>query len=263
MSALRFTNLLNAPGPVMGTWAQMDTPEAVELLAVSGFDFAIVDTEHTPFGMARAQDLLRAAEAAGLAAAIRVAALDRVQVTKALDCGFSAVVVPGIETAEEVQRLLRWSRFGEGGERGACPCIRAAGQATLDWDAYARRSDAAVLAMPLIETLAAIAAIDRILAVEGLRVVVLGPFDLSVAMGYRGDTTAPEVQAALRGVIAACAKAGVMPILPIFAPDPAPLGQTLRTWQGAGVRLFTIGTDKQIFSMAARSLVAAGRGSDG
>ena len=257
MNARHLADLLEAPGPVIGTWAQLETPEAVELLASSGFDFAIIDTEHTPFGMDRAQHLLRAAQAVGLAAAVRVPALDRVQVTKALDCGFSAVVVPGIRTAEEVRVLQRWVRFGEGGDRGACPCIRAAGQATADWDAYATRSDDVVLALPLIETRTAVAAINEILAVEGLRAIVLGPFDLSVAMGYRGDTTASEVQAALKSVFSACADAGVTPILPIFALDSAALTQALGAWHGAGVRLFTIGTDKQIFAMAARAFVSA------
>lgn len=259
MSAPSFARLLSAEAPRLGSWAQLDTPESVELLAGCGFDFAIVDTEHTPFGIARAQDMLRAADAAGLSTAVRLSEARRSLVTKALDCGFSAVVVPGIRSVEEVAQLLRWTRFGDGGAgggRGACPCIRAAAQATPDWDGWARQSDAEVLALPMIETPEAVAAIDAIVALEGLRAVVLGPFDLSVEMGLRGDSNAAPVQAALAQVVAACRSAGVVPILPIFSEDGATIRAAVAHWRGLGVRHFTVGTDKQIFAMAARRLSA-------
>lgn len=242
--------------PVLGTWSQFDSADAIEVLASGGLNFTIIDTEHTAFGMARAQDLLRAATAAGLPAAVRVPELERVQVAKARDAGFDAIVAPGIRSAADVRRLCEWMHFPGSGTRGACPCIRQSGQTTANWAEFADASDRAALPLPLIETPEALDDLDGILAVAGLRYAVLGPFDLSVALGYRGETNCTQMREVLAELVRACVAASVAPILPLFAPSRAALCDSVDLWRRAGVRHFTLGTDKMLLSSAVRDLTA-------
>ena len=255
MTRTRFLDLLTQKDrAVLGSWSQIDSADAVEVLAAGGFDFTIIDTEHTAFGLDRAQELLRAADACGLTAAVRVAAIDRTLVAKAVDAGASAVVVPGIRTAEEVETVSGWMRFGGGGTRGACPCVRATGQAVGDWATFAADSDRQLLCLPLIETPEAVDSIEAIVSVEGLRCLILGPFDLSVAMGHSGATSASEVKTVVRRVLDACKAAGVTPILPLFEPTPEALAHRMEEWREEGVRMFTLGTDKLLLATIARAL---------
>lgn len=249
-----FIGRLVAGEGLVGTWSQIASADALEVLGGAGFDFTVIDTEHTAFGLERAQDLLRAADACGLPAMVRIAALEQRLMTKALDAGFRAVVVPGVRDAAGIATAIGWSRYGAGGGRGACPCIRAGGQAVTDWPGFARRSDSEVLCIPLIENRAAIEGIERIVAVEGVRVVMLGPFDLSVDMGLGGDLHHPRVTAAIERALAACAAHGVTPVLPLFDTDPAALRARMEEWRGRGVRVFMLGTDKLLLASIARIL---------
>lgn len=259
-----FSELLDKRDLLVGTWSQIDSADAVEILAASGFAFTVIDTEHTAFGLDRAQDLLRAAEASGMAAAVRIASVERSLLIKALDAGFRSVVLPSIRTADDVRAAIEWSRFGIGGGRGACPCIRAGGQWIQDWKAFAQRSDDAVLCIPLIETREAVANIDEIVALDGVKVVMLGPFDLSLEYGCGGDPNAENVMAAVSQVLDACRNRKVTAILPLFDPDPIALKQRIHEWQRKDVSVFMLGTDKLLLATVCRSLThSLGARSDG
>ncbi|MFS8084737.1 MAG: HpcH/HpaI aldolase family protein [Acidobacteriota bacterium] len=245
-----FSTLLASPAPVIGTWSQFAGAEVIDILGGSGFAFTIVDTEHDHFGLETAENLVRACDAAGLVPIVRIPTNEGSLITKALDIGAAAVLIPQISSAAEAERAVRAARYGPQGSRGACPCIRAGNHYVRDWRRFAADANGAGGAgiIALIETPEAVNAIDAILVVPGLQAVLTGPFDLSVTMGLDGDTAHPRISEALEHVAAASVRHQVPLILPLFQPDAADCRRRMREWRRLGVRLFTVGTDKLPFA---------------
>ena len=168
----------------------------------------IFDLEHTYYGVEKMAELIRAGEAAGLSMLARVPALDAVWIKKSLDLGAAGVIVPNIDTAEQAAEAVRLSKFTPEGIRGACPGVRANryGAGGPEYYENANR-DTAVIA--LVESPEGVKNFDEILRVPGLTAVFLGPVDLSVAMGRKGDLSAPEVRQALLEMVDKANRAGV------------------------------------------------------
>lgn len=249
----RFADLLDRAGPSYGTWSQLASPEVIDILAATGFAFTIVDTEHGYFGLETGENLIRACDAGGLVPLLRIPGKEPWMITKALDCGAAAVVVPGIGSAAEARATVDAARYAPHGRRGACPCVRATDHLTLEWSAHASKANAETGIIALIESPEGVAEFEAILAVQGLLAVLLGPFDLSVAMGHEGDFTHPEVMAALAGMARQARDAGMPVIMPVFSPALPAAREQIARWQELGVRLFTVGTDKLLFAHHCRS----------
>ena len=203
-----FPSLLKEHTPFLGTFVQSAAPEFVEASAYAGFRFAAIDLEHTYYGVEKMAELVRAGEAAGLSMLARVPALDAVWIKKSLDLGTAGVIVPNIDTAEQAAEAVRLSKFTPEGIRGACPGVRANryGAGGPEYYENANR-DTAVIA--LVETPEGVKNFDEILHVPGLTAVFLGPVDLSVAIGLKGDLSAPEVRQALLEMVDKANRAGV------------------------------------------------------
>ncbi len=229
-----------------GTWAQIRAPEVVDMIGAAGFDFAVIDCEHGAFGIETAETLIRACDAAGLAPAVRVSRLDRVEIMKALDAGAGAVVVPNVESAEQAAEAVAATRFAPDGLRGACPCCRSGGHYIRDWEGYRARQHTETGAIALVETAAGAAAFGDIVAVPGLAALMLGPFDLAVSMGLGGNWRDAAVQAELERMTGLARAAEVPVILPVFAPTPEDNRALTAEWKARGVNAFCIGADKII-----------------
>jgi len=185
----------------------------IEVYGRLGLDFVWIDLEHGgpsgddagPLG-----DYVRAAEAGGIEPMIRLPSGRGQVIRKALDAGVRTVLIPRVETAEEVRAAVKAARFsydGGAGERGS-----ASGRAA-NWgakpDDYAEFEDATTTVGVMIENETAVANLDDILAVPELGFVFIGPGDLSISMGHPFDTGHPDVQAAIQEVRDACLDAGV------------------------------------------------------
>ncbi len=249
--------LLARDDSALGTWTQIAAPELIDLIALNGFHFTIIDCQHGPFGIETAENLARAADANDIAVALRVSRNDPVEIMKALDVGIRHVVVPNIETADEVQSAVAATRFGPHGLRGACPCCRSGGHFIRKWPDYAEAEEARTGAIALVETKAGRHNIDAICATEGLSALMIGPFDLSVSMGLNGNWREPDVQRALTDMVQAGTSAGLPVIMPVFAPEPAECRDLIDRWRGEGVTTFVIGSDKIIIAEAFRSWTSA------
>jgi 4-hydroxy-2-oxoheptanedioate aldolase len=238
------SELFSGEGPVLGTWSQIGAPEVVDILGAAGFHFTILDTEHGSFGMDSIENLVRACDAAGIVPIVRVPSFEQSHITRALDAGAQAVIVPGIRSAEEAARAVAGGRFAPAGLRGACPCVRAGGHWIADWPSYATAHDQDTGVIVLAETPGALDEVEAICALDGLKALMIGPFDLSVALGHQGRLGHPEVAAAIRRMVDAAVANDVPSILPIFAPELSQTMHQIEYWRGHGVEVFTIGTDK-------------------
>ena len=237
-------DLFNPDRLTLGTWSQIASAEIIDMVGLAGFEFTIVDCEHGYFGLETAENLLRACKAAGVAPWVRAPMLDPVFIGKALDCGATMVVVPGIASAEDAARAVAAGRFAPEGTRGACPCVRAGGHYIRDWKGYVGRQRCETGIALLVETKAGVADFERIAATEGVAAFILGPFDLSVSMGLEGDYLHHAVQEAVGRMVRLAKAANVPVVVPVFSPDIAAARSQMESWQKLGVSTFVVGTDK-------------------
>ncbi|HMB50022.1 HpcH/HpaI aldolase family protein [Natronoarchaeum rubrum] len=188
------------------------SPTMVEFYGELGLDFVWLDLEHagpSPADGPSLEHLLRAAERSGVEALVRLPEPDPALVRKALDAGARNLFVSRIETAEEVRQAVRAARFrydGEPGDRGmASPRASRWGTA----DDYVDVEDAETMVGVTIENPTAIENLDEILDVPELGFVFAGPLDISVALGYPGEPTHPEVEEAVEEIETAAFDADV------------------------------------------------------
>jgi 4-hydroxy-2-oxoheptanedioate aldolase len=236
---------------LLGTFCIIPSTDVVELIALAGFDFVILDLEHGPFTLETARTCLLAAAARGLSTVVRVPDEAPARIGAVLDLGADAVLVPQIGSLDAVRRAVAAARFAPLGTRGSNPWVRAA-----DYDGDERwpgRANETVMVMVMIEGVRAIEDIDRILAVEGLDAVFLGPVDLSHALGVPGRPEHPLVLAKLAGV---AAKAADTPVaVAVFAPSAEPA----RRWRALGVTMVACAVDSRLILEGMRAVVAEAR----
>ena len=184
---------------LLGTWVTLLDPVAAELLAGSGFDFLVADGEHGPVGTDHLMAILIATRAAGVPVLARVGANEPVRIMHALDVGASGVVVPQIRSVADAERAVAWCRYPPLGLRGIAP-RRASeyGRHTADYLAVANDL---VTCCIQIETREALDDLDAILSVPGVDTLLIGPNDLSAALGHTGNLAHPEVEEAIARVL--------------------------------------------------------------
>ncbi|QGZ60275.1 HpcH/HpaI aldolase family protein [Paraburkholderia acidisoli] len=209
--------------PLFGLWLSMGSETAAEALAHAGFDWLLIDMEHTPNDSADIVAQLRAIAAAHLPTepVVRVASNETWLVKHVLDAGARTVMFPSIDSAEDAARAVRLTRYPDvgtpDGERGVAGAVRAAAYG-MRRD-YLRNANAQIATILQIETAQAVEQVEQIAAVPGVDCLFVGPGDLSASLGHLGDSKHPDVQAAIQRVVAAARAAGVA--TGIFAMDAA------------------------------------------
>jgi 4-hydroxy-2-oxoheptanedioate aldolase len=200
---------LAAGETVFGCFIPLPSPEIVEMVALAGFDFALIDNEHGPITAESAYPMVLAAEARGIPAFARVGMGDRQEVLKFLDIGMTGIMAPRIGTAEEAAAAISSTRYFPVGDRGL------AGMRTFDFgmnqplvDFVTPLTDR-VLNMIQFEHVDTLDNLDEILAVPGLDLIFVGPSDLAQSIGLSGQPNHPDVTKIADEVVARSKAAGV------------------------------------------------------
>lgn len=209
MENLFLKKIQNNQKPV-GTFIDTGSPYVVECMGRTGFDYIIIDNEHSPVEAETSAELVRAAETAGLTPLARVREISRPAVLKLLDVGVQGLIVPNVSSVDEVKKLVGYCKYSPVGERGFCPSRKDGwgydlGFSVPDTMAYINER---VLLIPQCETAGALEAIEDIVSVPGVDGIFVGPFDLSISMGIPGNFSNPVFQTALRRVLEACHERG-------------------------------------------------------
>jgi staphyloferrin B biosynthesis citrate synthase len=231
---------------VYGLFCALASPALVEMVGCAGYDFAILDTEHTGVDPQQLEDMIRAAEAVGLTAFVRVAEGDPGAVLRALDAGALGVVVPHVRSADDARAAVRAARYAPEGTR-SLNGGRGPGFGLLDLPDYVRRANAEVMVVVMIEDREGVEAIEEILAVPGVDLVLEGAADLSASYGVPWQTRHPEVRAAIDHVAGRCADAGVT-----FCAIPRTVDDH-EAWRARGVRAFVLGEERGVAARALRA----------
>ncbi|WP_226007059.1 HpcH/HpaI aldolase family protein [Natrinema salinisoli] len=196
-------------GDALGTWISIGHPAVVEAAARAGFDFVLVDTEHSELSLETVAELTRAAAAApgDLAVIVRPAWNDPVRIKRVLDIGVDGLMVPMIDTPDAAEELVRATRYPPDGDRGVASG-RAAGYGQ-DFVEYVEEGHRSLLTIAQIETPTGVDHAGDIAETDGIDALFVGPADLSAALGVFAEWDAPELDDAMASVIDAGASADV------------------------------------------------------
>lgn len=194
-----------------GCYAFLSSPATVEILGRAGMDFVIIDQEHSRKAWNVVEDMVRAAQMSGMAALVRVAWNEEKEILHALETGAAGIVLPFVESAEDVRRAASALRYPPEGTRGTCTQTRAAGYGVrrAGFVEYARTCNRELLLVGQIESRKGVDSIGEIVGADpGLDAVLIGRSDLASDLGIPGQTADPLVQTATGQVLEACRAAG-------------------------------------------------------
>lgn len=183
----------------------------MQLLANSLLDFILIDNEHGPFGIETIADLSRAAYAAGLTAIVRVPALEYAHLTQALDSGAQGIMLPRVTHESQAAEAVSMMKYAPQGRRGAVLGRGHTGFRSGPLLPTLAEFNSQTMLVVQIETREAVERLDQILSVPGVDSVLVGPTDLSLALGVGGQMDSPVLHDAIRKVIEGCRRHGVIP----------------------------------------------------
>lgn len=235
-------------GTVYGTFLiELPAQRTVRALALAGFDFIVIDLEHSPFEVERMSQLASEAQLLGMPAIVRVWTRDQGLIGKVLDAGANGVMVPNVSSAAEAAEVVQAARYAPTGARGMAPLISYASSA---FQQTVLGEDALVVVQ--IEGREGLQACSSIAAVPGVDGILVGVYDLAQSLGQAGNVASPEVVEAASQVAANTSDA----MLGIYVDDPALSG----TWARLGFRLQCVSFDGRMLMEGARATLKAARG---
>ena len=224
----------------VGTFQILDSAMVSEMVGVAGMDFVVYDQEHGPLTAETTLDLSAAAQNAGVAPLVRVRDNTEAEIQRALDLGAAGVQVPQIETRADAEAAAEAARFDPIGSRGLSQYVRAGEY--VGSDTYTEDQNERTLLVVQVEGERGVENIDEILAVEGIDVVFLGPYDLSQSLGIPGQVTDDRVVELMNHVCERAAEADV--VVGAFADTP----EVANEWIEAGVQYITLGVEVGLFT---------------
>ncbi len=243
--------------PVWGTMLQeMTSPGAPQLLNNAGFDWFVIDCEHSWPGLERCAWLIRVARAIGFPIFFRISRTVGQMLSRLLDIGATGLIVPYIENAEQAQEVVNWAKYQPTGQRG-----RASGVGLEDYERWPLpealdRHDAYTMVVVQIESKTGVDNCSEIFAVEGIDACFVGPADLSLSLGVPGQREHPDVTAAIHTVFAAAQASSVAPGIHMKDVDQ------LRYWVAQGGLFMAYSSDISMITQASTQVLAQLRASD-
>ena len=206
---------------MLGSFVRLGCAEVVEVCAHAGFDFVVVDTEHSPMGDDVAANLVRAADAAGIPAFLRAVDTQPERLGRLLECAPLGVHLPQIRNADHAAQAIRASKYAPDGVRGLATGRGSGFGLRMSLEQYVEAANQEGLVVLQIETAGALEEIDRIARLPGCDVIFLGLTDLSLDLGVPGDYSHPSIERALAKARVAAEEAGVALGAPAASLDMA------------------------------------------
>jgi 2-keto-3-deoxy-L-rhamnonate aldolase RhmA len=248
----RLREKLRAGKTVVGTMlVEIRQTGIMTLLANAGFDFVLIDNEHGPFSVESIADLSRAARDAGVTPIVRIPELTYAYVAQSLDGGAQGIMLPRVTARAQVEECVRHMKYAPEGRRGAVlgrGHLAFKGGPLADTLAAMNRETFLVIQ---IETAEAVERLDELLSVPGVDAALVGPTDLSFALGVPGKMDDPKLVAAIEKTLAACIARRVIPA--IHTNDTA----MTAGWARRGMRLVSINSEAGLLVAGASAAIKA------
>ena len=234
--------------PQIGLWSMLSSHITVEVIAGSGFDWLLLDTEHSPNELPMVQSQLQAMIGGTASAVVRVVWNDAVVFKRLLDIGVQSFLVPFVQNADEARRAVAATRYPPLGIRGVAAAHRANRYGRVK--DYAKRANDEMCVIVQLETRVALDNLDAIAAVDGVDALFIGPSDLAADLGHIGDNAHPDVRATIDDTIGRIRKTGKA------AGILAPVEADARHWLEVGARFVAVGSDVGVLARQSEALAA-------
>ena len=231
---------------LIGCWCSLANPITTEILGIAGFDWLLLDGEHSPNDVTTFIPQLMALKDSASAPVVRPSWNDAVEIKRLLDAGFYNFLVPFVQTADDARRAVAATRYPPAGMRGVSVSQRSNRFATVA--DYFRDINAQISVMVQIESRAGMEAAAEIAAVDGVDGIFVGPSDLAAALGHLGNPNDPSVQAAIAAVFDAAKSAGKP--TGILTPVEA----DARRYLAMGATFVAVGSDLGVFRNSTQQL---------
>ena len=232
----------------LGVWLMSAAPSTAEALGCAGFDFLVVDMEHTPIDTPQMIGILQTIAGTPAQAIVRPPWNDMVMVKRALDAGAMSLLFPFVQNADEAARAVAYTRYPPHGVRGVAGTHRGSRYGTIP--NYLTRANDEICVIVQIETRDALGHLEAIAAVDGVDGLFIGPNDLAAGMGHLGDSAHADVRQAIedavRRIRAAGKAAGIL----------APIEADARHWLACGCTLVAVGSDVGLLARQSEALAA-------
>ena len=248
---------LRAGGVAVGTLvSQVRTPALARMLAAAGMHFFIIDCEHGAYTSETTADLCAAALDAGISPVVRIAEIGRENILRPLDSGAEGLLVPQVETVEQARQVVAYAKYPPDGIRGAV-VRRAHSRYTRPpaREFLAERNRTTLVAVQ-IESETGLRNCEAIAAVPGVDILFVGPFDLSVSLGYPGELRREEVVAAMQRIFDVARAAGK--VAGIHLSDISQGAE----WVRRGGRFVSVGGDIEFIVDGARAAMQSTLGGE-
>lgn len=203
---------------VLGCAVGIAHPIAVEAAGYAGFDFVLLDTEHSALDITAIEPMILAARATGVAAIYRVRHLDAAAIGRALDIGSDGILVPHVKSAQQARAVVEAARYAPLGHRGLGPG-RPIRFGLSDPGEYVAHANEQTVVAVMIEDQEAVENIEAIAAVDGIDVFNIGTWDLSNSLGVPLDTRHPKLMDAITRILAAAKAHGIAAGVPPESPE--------------------------------------------
>ncbi len=205
----------------IGSWIMMGNPMSVEVMALAGFEWLVIDIEHTSIDLQNAENLIRTIQANGIKALVRVSKNEEVVIKRILDMGADGIIVPMVCSREDAMQAVNYAKYPPIGKRGV-GLYRASKYGT-GFEEYKKWVNEELVIIAQIEHIDAVNDIDAILEVEGIDGTIIGPYDLSGSMGYPGEFDRDDVKKAVQRVLDRCEAKNIPSGFHVVDTDPAKL----------------------------------------
>jgi 4-hydroxy-2-oxoheptanedioate aldolase len=243
-----FKRALKANQAQIGLWSSLSSNYSVEVIAGAGFDWILLDCEHSPNDLESLLTQLQAAAPYPTHPVVRVPWNDMVTIKRVLDVGAQSLLIPYVSSAEEARAAVSHTRYPPAGVRGVAGTTRATRFGRVK--DYAKRAHEEICLLVQVETQAAVDNIEAICAVDGVDGVFIGPADLHASLGHTGEIANPKVKPLIDEAIKRIRKAGKAP--GILTPNEA----DAKHWLGCGGLFVAVGADVGILARGAEALAA-------
>jgi 2-keto-3-deoxy-L-rhamnonate aldolase RhmA len=230
--------------------SELRNPNFVFMLSQSGFDFFILDNEHGAYSPETVSDIIAAARGAGIAPIVRIPEIRRETILKPLDSGAGGLLVPQVNTVEQAKEVVFHAKYPPVGNRGAALRRPHSLYRKVAPKEYLAQANADTLIAVQAETSESIQNLGEIVAVPGIDVVFIGPFDLSISLGIPGDIHLPKEIEAIDKVLETCRQSNTAVGIQLFDVP------SIKTWVQKGMRMISYSSDSAILADALATGVA-------
>lgn len=236
-------NVKNTDRQFIGTIYSAGAPQVAEMIALTGFDWVMIDMEHSALSLSETQIALQAL-GDRILKIVRVPGNDEIWIKRVLDTGCDGIIVPMVNSAAEAERIMNAARYPLTGRRSVG--VARAHNYGAKFNEYVSDANDDIIIMPQIEHIEGVRNIDSILEVRGIDAIFIGPYDLSASMGLTGQVNHPEVRSAIDLIRKKCREAGLP--YAIFGASPDALTDDIMD----GCRFPVCGVDLMILCDAYR-----------